>query len=229
MWDARDPRRLGRFWAAAVGAEVITDEAEGVEARLTLADDVFLDLCFPHVASPSSSPARLHPDLAGGARQEEVVQRLLDLGAEPADIGQGAVPWTVLADLEGNAFCVMEDREAYRDTGPIAALPLDSADPDRDAAFWAEITGWAPAAGTPGVRTLRHPAGVGPLLELCPEPEPKRGKNRLHLDVRREAGDDDIAERVVAWGATPLSDPSDHPWLVFADPSGNEFCILRPS
>ena len=64
----------------------------------------------------------------------------------------------------------------YRGTGPIAALPLDSADPDRDAAFWAGITGWVPWAGLPGAATLRHPSGVGPLLELHPEPGPKRGR-----------------------------------------------------
>ncbi len=226
MWDARDPRRLGRFWAGAVGAEVITNEPDIVEARLRLGEDFFLDLRFPRVDSPSTAPARLHPDLAGGARQQEVVQRLLGLGAEHVDIGQGAVPWVVLADPEGNAFCVMEDREVYRDTGPIAALPLDSADPERDAAFWAEITGWTPAAGTAGATTLRHPSGVGPLVELCPEPEPERGKNRLHLDVRREAGDDHVVERVLERGAILLTDPPDHPWLVFADPSGNEFCIL---
>ena len=226
MWDARDPRRLGHFWAAAVGAELITDEPDIVEARLRFADDFFLDLCFPRVAAPSTSPARLHPDLSGGARQQEVVERLLDLGAEHADIGQGGVPWVVLADPEGNAFCVMEDREAYRDTGPVAALPLDSADPDRDAAFWAEITGWTPWGGTPGITTLRHPSGTGPLLELCPEPEPKRGKNRLHLDVRREAGDEDVAERVLERGATLVADPPGQPWLTFADPSGNEFCVL---
>ncbi len=154
------------------------------------------------------------------------MQRLLDLGAEHADIGQGAVPWTVLVDPEGNAFCVLEDREVHRDTGPVAALPLDSADPDRDAAFWTEITGWTPWAQTPGATALRHPSGVGPLLELCHEPEPKRGKNRLHLDVRPDAGDDHIVERVLARGATPLTGSSDHPWRVFADPSGNEFCIL---
>jgi hypothetical protein len=229
VWDARDPHRLGQFWAAALGAEPITNEPDAVEARLRLTDDAFLDLCFQRVASPSASPARLHPDLSGGARQQEIVRRLLDLGAEHADIGQGAVPWAVLTDPEGNAFCVMEDREVYRDTGPIAALPLDSSDPDRDAAFWTEITGWVPWAEIPGATTLRHPSGVGPLLELCHEPEPKRGKNRLHLDVRRDAEDNDIVERVLEWGATPLTDPTDHPWLVFADPSGNEFCILASS
>jgi predicted enzyme related to lactoylglutathione lyase len=227
VWDARDPRRLGRFWVAALGAEPITDEPDGVEARLSLADGAFLDLCFQRVDPLSTAPARLHLDLAGGARQQEVVARLLDLGAEPADIGQGAVPWVVLADPEGNAFCVMEDRAAFRDTGPIAALPLDSADPERDTAFWAEITGWTPTA--PGATTLRHPSRVGPLLELCAEPEPRRGKNRLHLDVRPGAGDDHIAERVQERGAVPLTAPGEYPWQTFADPSGNEFCILaRP-
>src|SRR5699024_8417503 len=67
------------------------------------------------------------------ARQLEVAQRLRELGASDLDIGQGEVPWIVLGDVEGNPFCVMEHREVYEDTGPIAAMPLDSADPDRDA------------------------------------------------------------------------------------------------
>jgi hypothetical protein len=226
VWDSLDPHRLGRFWAAALGAKPFTDEPGGFEARLALADDAFLDLCFPRVGALSSSPARLHPDLRGGVRQREVVDRLLGLGAEHADVGQGEVPWVVLADPDGNAFCVLQEREVDDGTGPIAALPLDSADPGRDAVFWAEITGWIPGKGTAGVATLRHPAGVGPLLELCPQPEPKRGKNRLHLDVRREAGEGDVTERLVAMGASRISDSDETPWRVFADPSGNEFCVL---
>ena len=227
VWDARDPQRLGRFWASALGAETITDEPDLVEARLHLGDDAFLDLCFPRVDRPSTSPARLHPDLSGGAHQQEVVQRLLDLGAEHADIGQGDVPWVVLADPEGNAFCVMEDRQVYRGSGPIAALPLDCADPEHAVGFWAAITGWVPESGPTGL-ALRHPGGVGPLLELCPEPGPKRGKNRLHLDVRPDAGDLERIEAVLRRGATALSGPGEHPWRVFADPSGNEFCVLAP-
>ncbi|PSL01797.1 hypothetical protein CLV30_11236 [Haloactinopolyspora alba] len=228
VWDARDPHRLGTFWASALGAEPFTDEPEGFEARMMLTDEAFLDLCFQRVAEPSRSPARLHLDLRGGARQQEVVGRLLSLGAEHADIGQGEVPWVVLADPEGNAFCVMEERAAYQATGPVAALPLDSADPDRDAAFWAAITGWVPWAGVDGVATLRHPSGAGPLLEFCPEPEPKSGKNRVHLDVRRSADEGDVTERLVEMGASTLSGYEGLPWRVFADPSGNEFCVLDP-
>ncbi|HEY0814986.1 MAG TPA: VOC family protein [Pseudonocardia sp.] len=225
VWDARDPRRLGRFWAAAVGGEAITDEPDIVEVRLRLRDQFFLDLCFPRVASPSTSPVRLHPALAGGTPYEESVQRLLDLGAEHIP-GRGDDCGISLADPEGNPFYVPEDREIYRNAGPVAAVRLDSADPDRDVVFWATITGWVPDAGPSGVATLRHPCGTGPLLELCPEREPKRGKNRLHLDVRREAGDGDIVERLPERGATALTRPGDLPWLVFADPSGNEFCVL---
>lgn len=228
VWDARDPQRLGRFWAAALGAEVITDVDEGVEARLIFADDFFLDLCFPHVSDPADGiPQRLHLDLVGGAEQDSVVARLLDLGASHADVGQGDVPWVVLADPEGNAFCVMEDRPAYRSgSGPIAALPLDSADPQRDAEFWAGVTGWVPAEGN-APRSLRHPSGLGPLLELCPEPEPRRGKSTMHLDARPDESDRDPLALVRDWGGKVLDQPAaDLPWTVCADPSGNEVCLM---
>ncbi len=229
VWDARDPHRLGAFWAAAVGAEPMTDNTGGYEARLSLGGDAFLDLCFQPVAAPSTSPARLHLDLAGGAQQADVVDRLLSLGAARADIGQGDVPWVVLTDPEGNAFCVMEHRDAYRETGPIAALPMDSSAPDRDAAFWAQITGWVPFDGV-APATLRHPSGAGPLLEFCPEPDPKQGKNGVHLDVRRHADDGDLVDRALNAGArrTQVTDADDLPWVVLEDPSGNEFCVLDP-
>ncbi|MDL5154568.1 VOC family protein [Actinomycetospora termitidis] len=221
--DARDPGTLGRFWAAALGLTELTDEPDGYEARLPF-DDHFLDLCFQRVDDPSPAPNRLHLDLRGGEAQQEVVDRLLRLGAVRADIGQGDVPWTVLADPEGEAFCVMEDRPAYRHGGPLAGLPLDSADPERDAAFWAAVSGWVRVEGTPGVPSLRHPSGTGPLLELCREPAPKgAGKNRLHLDLRAEPSDP--AGRVLALGATLVADPP-LPWTIYADPSGNEFCVL---
>ncbi|MGO1971871.1 MAG: VOC family protein [Propionibacteriaceae bacterium] len=232
VWDARDPQRLGRFWAAALGAEVITDVDEGVEARLTFGDEFFLDLCFPRVEVGDDVPAaavpqRLHLDLTGGAEQEPVVDRLLGLGAARADVGQGDVPWVVLADPEGNAFCVMEDRPAYRTgSGPIAALPLDSADPERDARFWAAVTGWVPAEGV-APQSLRHPSGRGPLLELCPEPEPRRGKSTLHLDVRVADDDHDPLGFVRDLGGSVLEQPAPGlPWTVCADPSGNEVCLL---
>lgn len=226
--DSLDPHRLAAFWAATLDAETVTAEEDLVEIRVTLPEGRFLDLCFERVPDPSPAKSRVHPDLTGGARQHEVVDRLLGLGATPADIGQGDPPWVVLADPEGNAFCVMDDREAYRGTGVLASLVLEGTDPARDADFWAVATGWERVEGV-APASLRHPSGTGPLLEFLPESDPKRGKNRMHLDVRPGPDDGPVASRLKAAGAQLLVDHPDWPWSTWADPSGNEFCILSPS
>jgi predicted enzyme related to lactoylglutathione lyase len=227
--DATDPQALGRFWEAALGTETLTDEIGGFETRLALPDGPVLDLCFQRVPEPPAEPQRLHLDLRGADEQRPVVERLLALGASHADIGQGPVPWVVLADPEGNQFCVMDARAEYGDTGPIAALPLDVADPDRELDFWRWLTDWVPVedSGTPG---LQHSSHRGPLLELRPEALPKGPvKNRMHLDVRMEPGDDAdaVAQGIGVRGGRELHlGWGDLPWRHFADPSGNEFCVL---
>lgn len=235
--DAVDPQRLGRFWEAVIGGETLTDAPGIYETRLSVEGGPWLDLCFQPVPGPPTEAPRLHPDLLGGAHQAEVVERLLGLGARHLDIGhldidQGDVPWVVLVDPEGNPFCVLEDRAAYDGTGPIAALPLHSADPDRDADFWAWLTGWTQVPGV-DARSLRHASLLGPLLELCPEESPKgASKNRLHLDLRLEAGEDagEVAAAITARGGRELPPQwGELPWRTYLDPSGNEFCVLPVS
>jgi hypothetical protein len=230
--DALEPQRLGRFWEAALGADRLTDEPDVFETRLTVEGGPVLDLCFQRVPEPPSGSPRLHLDLLGGERQAREVERLLALGARHLDIGQHDVPWVVLADPEGNPFCVMEERAAYAETGPIAALPLDSADPDRDAEFWSWLTAWVDAPGV-APRTLRHPSLRGVLLELCPERAPKGAtKNRVHLDVRLETGDDpdQVAAAITDRGGREIHrDWGELPWRLYEDPSGNEFCVLPAS
>ncbi|MBB3043125.1 VOC family protein [Nocardioides soli] len=229
VFDATDPQALGRFWEAALGTERLTDELAGFETRLAVAEGPVLDLCFQRVPEPPAGPQRLHLDLRGAEEQEAVVERLLASGAGRADIGQGQVPWVVLADPDGNAFCVMEQRAAYDGTGPIAALPLDVADPDRERDFWSWLSGWVPIEGS-GLPSLQHASRRGPLLELCPETEPKGpAKNRIHLDLRLEPGDDAdaVARGIADRGGRELDlGWGDLPWRHFADPSGNEFCVL---
>jgi hypothetical protein len=228
--DARDALVLGRFWEALLGGVTLTDEKDLFETRITVPDGPALDLCFQNVPEPRLPHPRLHLDVAGGARQAEVVQRALDLGATHLDIGQHDVPWVVLADPEGNPFCVMEERPEYATSGPLAALPLDSADPARDAAFWAELSGWQPVSSAMPA-ALRHPSGRGVLLELCQEPStaPPGLKSRLHLDIRLETGDDEdaVVARVVELGGREFdADWGELPWRVVTDPSGNVLCLL---
>jgi hypothetical protein len=232
VYDALDPRALGAFWEAVVGGERLTDEPGIFETRLSVEGGPWLDLCFQQVPEAPTASPRLHVDLLGGDRQDEVVQRLLGLGATHLDIGQGDVPWVVLADPEGNPLCVMEERPAYAGTGPVAALPLSSADPERDGDFWAWLTGWVDGDGC-APRSLRHPSGLGPWLELLPESAPKgTTKNRLHLDVRLEPGEDadDVEAAIAARGGTRVHPGwGDLPWRTYLDPSGNEVCVLPGS
>ena len=230
--DALEPQVLGRFWEAALGCERLTDEPDAYETRLASEGGPVLDLCFQRVAEAPSPSPRLHLDLLGGERQGEEVERLLGLGATHLDIGQRDVPWIVLADPEGNPCCVMEARAEYVNTGPIASLPLDSADPDRDVEFWSWLTGWIEVSAD-APRALRHPSLRGPLLEFCPERTPKGStKNRIHLDVRLEAADDSeaVAASIADRGGQEY-DPGwgRLPWRLHTDPSGNEFCVLPAS
>ena len=96
--DAAEPQQVGRFWEAAVGGERLTDQPDGFETRLAVDGGPVLDLCFQRVPEPAVEPPRMHLDLFGGIRQGEEVDRLLGLGARHLDIGQGDVPWVVLAD-----------------------------------------------------------------------------------------------------------------------------------
>ena len=96
------------------------------------------------VPEPKAGKNRVHIDLAStsAAHQAAEVDRLLGLGATRADIGQGEVPWVVLADPEGNEFCVLDPRPVYAGIGPVAAVVADCADPVSLARFWHEAAGW---------------------------------------------------------------------------------------
>ena len=229
VFDAAEPQLLGRFWEAAIGAETLTDEPDGFETRLTVAGGPVLDLCFQRVADLRVDTPRLGLALSGGEHQGDEADRLLALGARRLDVGEDDVPWAALADPEGTPFSVLHEDAAYAGTGPLALLSLDSADPNRDAVFWSWLTGWTVATGD-APRSLRHPSRRGPVLELRAEAAAKgTAKNRRHLDLRLEAGDDAdaVAAGITARAGVELHPQwGDLPWRVFTDPSGNEFCVL---
>jgi hypothetical protein len=240
--DAAEPARLARFWAGALGWVVAAEEPDEVDVwppGFSYPDPSALPLVFVPVPEPKTVKNRVHLDLAteSAAHQAAEVERLLALGAVPADIGQRDVPWTVLADPEGNEFCVLDPRPEYQDTGPVAAVVADCADPAAVAGFWALATGWAPAGtvlsnGGPdkGV-SLRSPERSGPYLELLPSADPKVVKNRMHLDVAPYQDEDHAAavRTLTAAGAVTLDiGQGDVPWTVLADPEGSEFCVLSP-
>ncbi len=113
--DAADPPGLARFWSAALGWEIALEEPDEVVVRpggYDYPDPVALPLVFVPVPDLKTVKNRVHLDVRpypGGDHLAEAKQ-LRDHGAVPADIGQGEVPWVVLADPEGNEFCVLTPR-----------------------------------------------------------------------------------------------------------------------
>ncbi|MEN3540309.1 VOC family protein [Microbispora sp. ZYX-F-249] len=233
---ARDSSALGRFWAEALGWGVFSEgpAVTGVGPVGSVWPDC-LAVCVVAVPDPETVRYRVHLDLAtaSAAHQAELVARLKELGATPADVGQGEVPWTVMADPEGNVFCVLEPREVYRDTGPIAAVVVACADPRAMARFWAEAVDWTLHEITDDYARLRSAEGVGPYLEFVrTTPGATPVWTRVHLDVLPRPGDDQAAEaaRLRALGATPADvGQGEVSWIVLADPEGNEFCVLAPA
>lgn len=231
---ARDDSALGRFWAEALGWGV-SSEGPGVTnlepEGFAWPDPSAFYLDIVTVPDPETVKYRAHLELAttSAAHQTELVGRLRKLGATPADAGQGDVPWTDLADPEGNMFRVLEPREIYQDTGPIAAVVVDCADPRAMARFWDEAVDWTLHDVTDDHALLRSAEGVGPYLEFLRTPEVKTVWNRLHLDLLPDPVDDKEAEaaRLRTLGATEIDlGQGDVPWTVLADPEGNQFCVL---
>ncbi|GAB2581334.1 VOC family protein [Streptomyces capparidis] len=236
---ALDASAVGRFWAEALGWGVSGSGpgATAVQpAGFDWPDPVTVGIDVIAVPEPKTATKnRVHLDLAttSAAHQAELVERLRSLGATPAHVGQGDdVPWTVLADVEGNEFCVLEPREMHRDTGPIAVVVVDCANPRDMARFWDEATDWTLHEVTDHHAVLRSARGDGPYLEFLRTPGGKTVPDRIHLDLVPGPGDDQEAEvaRLRALGATDLDvGQGDVPWTCLTDPEGHEFCVLaRP-
>jgi len=117
--DCADPHHLARFWCSVLGYDVQTEE-DGLVTIGPLQVHEGTDrpgpvpptLTFARVPEGKTLKNRLHLDVnPTDSDQGEEVRRLLDLGARHADVGQtGDESWVVLADPEGNEFCVLADR-----------------------------------------------------------------------------------------------------------------------
>jgi hypothetical protein len=104
--DAADPGGLARFWEQVLGYQRTFEENGVVEIRGQAESGP--SLVFVPVPEPKTLKNRLHIDVNPvDVDQRAEVERLLALGARRVDIGQGDQTWVVLADPEGNEFCVL--------------------------------------------------------------------------------------------------------------------------
>jgi len=103
--DARDPAALGRWWASVLDWQIFYEAPD--EVVISKDDKTFPGLVFVPVVEAKTVKNRLHIDLNPPEDRDAEIKRLIGLGAREVDIGQGEVGWTVLADPEGNEFCVL--------------------------------------------------------------------------------------------------------------------------
>jgi predicted enzyme related to lactoylglutathione lyase len=108
--DTTDPARLGRWWAEVLDYRIEHENAE--ETTIAPKGTGHPGLTFTRVDEPKAGKNRLHLDLDPDDRDGEV-ERLVNMGARHVDIGQGDgadIASVVLADPEGNEFCVLDRR-----------------------------------------------------------------------------------------------------------------------
>ena len=113
--DAHDLPAMARFWAQVLGWRILSER----EREVVIGADATapVGICFMPVSDVKTTKNRLHLDLSPDpGEQEAEIERILALGARRVDIGQtGAESWTVLADPEGNEFCVVRPKRTLVD------------------------------------------------------------------------------------------------------------------
>jgi predicted enzyme related to lactoylglutathione lyase len=112
----------------------------------------------------------------------------------------------------------------------ISCVCIDAVEPRHVADFWAAVLGWEVVEDSGEGISLASPGRDQPTLDILPVPEAKQVKNRLHLDLRADHTSFDAElDRIEGLGArrVNIGQGPDVTRVVFADPEGNEFCLLR--
>ena len=229
-FDASEPSRLAPFWAGVLGWEIANDARGGM--TLLPSDDTGFQIRFLPSHEPKVGQNQMHFDLTSTSleNQQQTVVKALELGARHIDIGQRPEErHVVLADPEGNEFCVIEPGNKFlADCGFIGAV--SSSGSQEVGYFWSEALGWPLVWDQNQETAIRSPLG-GPKITWGGTRAPKTGKNRLHFDFAPPVADDQQAEvdRLVSLGASRIDiGQGEVSWVVMADPDSNEFCVLTP-
>ena len=222
-FDAADPARLAAFWAGILG-RAVSDEARG---PLLPGSDTQVGLRFVQSPSMKVGPNRVHLHVTSStpADQPRTVATALDLGATHLDVGQlPQEAHVVLADPEGNEFCVIEAGNGFlAGCGLLGELACDGT--REVGVFWAEALAWPLVWDQDEETAVQSPHGGTKVAWGGPPLAPKHGRNRQRFELT--AVDADLAaeaERLVSLGAARLGSVEDGA-VELADPDGNEFSL----
>jgi hypothetical protein len=200
------------------------------EFSLTPNDDTGFRIRFPSTDESKLGPNHMHFDLTSASLEDQrgTVARSLALGAHHLDVGQRPEEGhVVLADPEGNEFCVIEPGNSFlADCGFIGALACDGS--RQVGYFWSTALGWPLVWDQDQETAIRSPNG-GPKITWGGEATtPAKSNKRVRFDVAPLVEGDQQAEVnwLISLGATRLGtgQPDTEP-VVMADPDGHEFCV----
>lgn len=236
---AHEPLRLARFWAGLLGRELADD------GTLRPGDDGGFRLRFVPTDEPKTGENRAHFDLTSTSEEDQrrTVDRALELGARHIDVGQlpeeGHV---VLADPEGNEFCVIEPGNNFlAGCGFVGALACDGS--QEVGYFWSAALGWPLVWDQDQETAIQSPRGGPKITWGGPPLMPRTGRDRIRFDLAPPAHGDQRAEvdRLLSLGATLVNtgtridtgaridtDRGEPGCVELADPDGTEFCLLPP-
>ncbi len=222
--DAANPAQLARFWGGLLGRGHV-EYADGV---LLPGDDTQVSLRFVPSRTEKVGPNRVHLHLtsASPAGQERTVGAALRFGGSHLDVGQRPEEGhVVLADPEGNEFCVIEAGNRFlAGCGLLGELACDGT---REVGlFWSEALGWPLVWDEDQETAIQSPRGGTKVAWGGPPIAQKMGRNRQRLDLVPADGDQLMeVGRLVSLGAARL-EVCENGAVVLADPDGNEFSVL---
>jgi predicted enzyme related to lactoylglutathione lyase len=222
---ANQPSRLARFWSELLGWQ----PADG--ATLVPDDDTGFRIRFVPTEEPKAGQNRAHFDLTSGSLedQQRTVARALELGGRHIDVGQRPEEGhVVLADPEGNEFCVIEPGNDFlAECGFVGALACDGS--PEVGYFWSRALEWPLVWDQDQETAIRAPHGGPKITWGGPPLMPRTGGDRVWFDLVPAADGDQRAEvdRLLSLGATRLDTGRPEPGQVkLADPDGNQFRVL---
>ena len=233
--DSADPAALGAWWAETLGWDVVAPpDPRDFQISMPGSDAWTPSLLFLPSVETKIAKNRIHFDVASGDfdTRDKFVEVLLARGAMLCDIGQADVSWTVMADPEGNEFCVLEPNERHQSGHRLASIVIDSLDMEGHAEFWEHASAWKICDRSDDLIGLRSPSNCLPDIEFVADQNPKVTKLRIHIDVEPLDGAtvDAEADRLRSLGASDIDigqhDDPDTNWIVLLDPFGHEFCVV---
>ncbi|MET9736336.1 VOC family protein [Streptomyces sp. NPDC006458] len=230
-FDAHEPLRVARFWAGVLGRELVEDPRDGV--TLLPGDDGGFRLRFVPSEEPKTVQNLMHFDLTSTSPDDQVrtVARALELGGRHIDVGQRPEEGhVVLADPEGNEFCVIAAGNKFlADTGVIGALACDGS--QAVGYFWSRALGWPLVWDQDEETAIQAPGGGTKITWGGPPLMPRAGRDRLRFDLVPADGVEQraVVDELLSLGATRFDPGRDENGAVaLADPDGNEFGVLPP-